>query len=164
MNRRIFIIINLSLLFFNLLFLTIIAPHPERIRMLDGYSKIAQGIAFAEKSIGTGIFAKIIFRKSVESKSSILSPLIFIFYNFFLIFLYFIAIKGLFILFKKTKGKVFNFLIFFTILYFVILPGPAAFSSFDRFRVPVMPFILFLASYGLFGGKNEKNCGGNACI
>jgi hypothetical protein len=49
-------------------------------------------------------------------------------------------------------------------ILFIFLPGPCVLTSFDRFRVPVMPFILFLASYGLFGGKCEKSSGGNACV
>jgi|GEM_PF-5327811 len=111
---------------------------------------------------GTGIFASMFFKTAL--KKDLLLSIIFTLYNLFLLFVYFMALKGCIELFKRYKDNNFNCIIFFTILYFMFLPGPCGLLDFDRFRVPVMPFILFLASYGLFGGKCEKSSGGNACV
>ena len=49
-----------------------------------------------------------------------------------------------------------SFLIGFINLYLLILPGPAVFTSFERFRAPVMPLILFFSSYGILGKRGKK--------
>ncbi|MBN1445636.1 MAG: glycosyltransferase family 39 protein [Candidatus Omnitrophica bacterium] len=104
------------------------------------------------ESRGTGILGKAVFRKKADTLGYFLSA-IFIFYNLSLLCLYLLAILGLAKLAGKKGGNNLNFLIACVILYFLILPGPAVFTSFERFRAPVMPLILFFSSYGLFGGK-----------
>lgn len=110
---------------------------------------------FTGKSLGTGILSRAIFKKKTETLS-IFPSAVFVFYNLFLFYLYFTAIKGFFHLLKIYRGNNnFNWVVFCIIGYFIILPGTSGFTSLERFRVPVMPLILFFSSYGLFGRKGE---------
>ena len=116
------------------------------------------------KSMGTGILGKAVFRKKVDTLGSLPSA-IFILYNLFLMFLYLAALAGFLKLVRKREGNNLNFLIACVIFYFLVLPGPAVFTSFERFRAPLMPLILFFSSYGLFGRKGEKKDSGcDACL
>jgi len=118
------------------------------------------------ESKGTGIFASLVFNKDRKTGENFLLPLFFITYNIFLAFLYLAAFKGFLNLLKKDRGNNnFNYLYLVIAIYLLIFPGPGGFSSFDRFRVPIMPFILFLSAYGLFGGKrSEKGNSSDACL
>jgi len=104
---------------------------------------------------GTGIFASFLFRNQTMGRDFSLSVL-FGLYNLLLVFLYLMAIRGfLNLVSKRREYNNLNYLVFFTMMYLILLPGPVGLCSFDRFRVPVMPFILFLSAYGLFGNRRE---------
>ena len=65
----------------------------------------------------------------------------------YLLFLYLMAGYGLYQIIKK-KDLVFTlFLFLLIVIYYVFIVGPAGVA---RFRIPLMPYIDFIAGYGLF--------------
>jgi len=66
----------------------------------------------------------------------------------YLIFFYFLTVKGALIIFKKRQiPKKYSIFIFFIILYFILITGPMGLT---RFTLPLIPYFIFFAAQGTF--------------